>query len=114
MPSLECPYCGRSLSPPSQPGAVICDGCEQYFDPGKVRVQPPSVPREAAGWVLLVFGIVMLAPAIIAMFLANSHDRDLPMRIFGMLLIPGVLIFTGLALKRGKTVVDGASTELDE
>ena len=62
MPNLECPYCGRSLSPPSQPGPVTCDGCEQQFDPGKVRVQPPSVPREAAGWVLLVFGVVMLRP----------------------------------------------------
>jgi hypothetical protein len=114
MPSLECPYCGRSLSRPSQPGPVVCDGCEQQFDPGKVRVQPASVPKEAAGWVLLVFGVVMLAPAVIVICLANLHDRDLPMRIFGMLLIPAVLIFTGLALKRGKTVVDDASTDADK
>jgi hypothetical protein len=107
MPKLECPYCGRNLKPPPEAGIVTCAGCEQQFEPGKVRTKPPSVGRAAIGWVLFVFGIVLLVPAVTAALRSNFHDRDLPIRLLGIFLIPAVLTFTGLALKRGRTAVRG-------
>ena len=114
MPKLECPYCGRKLKPPPESGIVTCDGCEQQFEPAKVQIKPPSIAREAGGWVLLAFGIVMLVPAVTATLRIDFHARDVPFRLLGMFLIPAVLIFTGLALKRGRTAVHGASAEAEK
>ena len=114
MPKLECPYCGRMLKPSLEAGIVTCDGCEQQFEPARVRIKPPSIAREAGGWVFLVFGIVMLVPAVTVALRIDFHARDVPFRLFGMFLIPAVLIFAGLALKRGKAAVDRASAEAEK
>jgi hypothetical protein len=114
IPKLECPYCGRSLKPPPEAGIVTCDGCEQQFEPAKVQIKPPSIAREAGGWVLLVFGIVTLVPAVTVALRIDFHARDVPFRLLGTFLIPAVLIFTGLALKRGRAAIHGTSAEAEK
>ncbi len=111
--SLSCPYCGRVLSMPSQVGLITCDGCERRFEPTKLRYQPAGPLKRITGWILLILGLLLLLGGISATLNFDFQDRDTPMRMVGAFLLPAIFIFTGLALKRGKKVIEAPLPEAE-
>ena len=106
MSKLTCPYCDRRLQVPVQNGLVTCDCCEKRFDPSKVRVQPAPWPKRACGGALVVLGILLLIVALASLPRYDLHESDGQFAAVGAFLPGGFALFGGLALGRGKLVID--------
>jgi hypothetical protein len=105
-----CPHCGRKLPVPAQSGTVRCDGCEQSFDPSKVRLRPASMPKRIIGWALLVVGSLLLFGAVSAALRYDLRDHRTAVRLFGTFLLPAVAIFAGFSLKSSRLAVEESAS----
>ena len=106
MAKLICPHCGRNLPIPDHGGVVMCDGCDQEFEPSRVRLRSASLPKRTAGWALIILGLLSLADSIARVLKPGFRDRDFAVRLVASLLIPSLVILGGLALKARKLEVE--------
>lgn len=110
--SLRCPACGRALTPPVEPGIVVCDGCNHRFDPDHLRYIPAPWPRRLLGWSLFLTSAYLLlvsaTPAIrhrkTALNETGSKQSDAVVSLVVILLIPAVPFFLGWHFAKGRMV----------
>jgi hypothetical protein len=118
---MECPFCERNLKVRDNSGPVTCDGCEGRFNPGKLRYQPASLARQVAGWVLIIIGgsnllwiigVVLVTVSIETAKPPGSRDWEIPLLLTMTCFVPSLLLAVGLALTRGRMVIDAPPDEI--
>jgi hypothetical protein len=118
----HCPFCERQLAVHNDCGPILtCDGCGGQFNPGKLLYRPASVMRQILGWILILTGVFDLFGSVslfvfAAIFTgvggADSGGIDL-MFVFAINCVFSFAVFAGgLALKRGRIVIDTSPAEL--
>ena len=118
---IECPFCQRALRVSHVSGPIACDGCGGQFNPGKLRYRPASLLRRVIGWAIVVIGLFRLLTNITVLLFvggvgagktSDSRNWDIVILVAMTCVVPIVAIAAGLALKRGRMVLDPAPDDV--
>jgi hypothetical protein len=105
--TLNCPECGLPLKQAADHDLLECEGCGSRFDPSSLRYEQAPEWRQLAGLALIGLGVLFFLTAIDASLpFISVRETDAGMKLLGAVMLPTAAILGGLALVRGRVVLD--------